>query len=172
MIFFSDESYRWLCKSGEKVELKYNFKEFNELSGKSKALSAKLNVSLLDIEKVAFVIMKEDGPIKEGKPEKVPSGRPRGRPRLPDDQKKPPKESSGRGRGRPKGSFKTDKAVPKTPRGTGKRGRPAGSTKRATKNEEVEKSAESSTVQHPASPAKRKANEDVSNDVSSKKAKA
>lgn len=69
IIFFSDEGYRWLVHGGEMVVLKYTFAEFDELHGKAKALITKLGtgVTPLDIEKVAFVIMKENEPVKEKK---------------------------------------------------------------------------------------------------------
>jgi hypothetical protein len=101
VIFFADEAYRWLCHGGEKVAIKYNTQEFVDLFAKAKALSAKLRVTALDIERVAYVIMKESQPPKEPKLMKEPSERPAGRPRIPEDQKKPKPPPSGRGRGRP-----------------------------------------------------------------------
>ncbi|KAG0652296.1 hypothetical protein D0Z07_0899 [Hyphodiscus hymeniophilus] len=133
VIFFSDEAYRWLCADGGKSSIKYSIKEFDELHDKAKAIMAKLKVSPIDVEKVAFVIIKENEPVHVPKPKPVPSGRPRGRPPLPEDQKKPVKPSvPGRKRGRPPGTA-TKEAAPKTPNGTAKRGRPA-----AAKVEETE----------------------------------
>lgn len=60
VVFFSDEAYRWLCASGNpKAEIKYNFKEIDQLFEKSKDLMDRLQVTALDIEKVAYVLMKE-----------------------------------------------------------------------------------------------------------------
>lgn len=131
VIFFSDEAYRWLCANGEKTSPKYNVKEFDDLHANANALMARLKVTPIEVEKVAFVIIKEKEPVKEPKPKPVPSGRPRGRPPLPESEKKPKKPTvPGRGRGRPPG---TTKVAPKSPTGTGKRGRPA-----AAKTEEAE----------------------------------
>jgi hypothetical protein len=165
IIFFSDEAYRWLCTNGEKANPKYNVKEYDDLHAKSKALIAKLKVSPTDVEKVAFVIIKENEPVRVPKGKPVPSGRPRGRPRLPDSEKKQPKKASvpGRGRGRPPGSGvgakKAANAAPKTPSGTSKRGRPA-----KVKVEEAEDT--------PKSGGKRKAADETPSSGRSKKAKA
>lgn len=106
VIFFEDEAYQWLCQGGEKTKIAYNLKEFEEIFKNSKALSTKLKVSPIDIEKVSYVIIKENEPPKEVKPAKVSSGLPRGRPKKPDHLKKPVKPKSGLGRGRPVGSKK------------------------------------------------------------------
>jgi len=126
VIFFSDEAYRWLVKGGDKTKILYNVKEFEELYTKAKAFQHKLKVSPIDIEKAAYVLIKENEPVHVPKPKKEPSGRPRGRPALPESEKKIKKPTvPGRGRGRPKGAIKKD-ATPKTPNGEGKkRGRPA-----------------------------------------------
>jgi hypothetical protein len=164
VIFFSDEAYRWLCHGGEKVTPKYVTKEFEDLYRKSKELSTKLKVSPLDIEKVAFVIIKENEPVYKPKPKKLPSGRPVGRPTLPESEKKPKPVASGRGRGRPAGSGTTKaKAEPETPNGNGaNRGRAA-----AVRTEEG-----SSPALTPAKSAKRKAEDDASKSAGDKKVKA
>lgn len=127
MIFFSDEAYRWLVKGGEKTKIMYKSLEFEELYAKARALQERLKVSPIDIEKVAYVTIKENEPVAETKT-KIPSGRPRGRPRKPDSEKITKKPAvPGRGRGRPKGSTKVPQAPPNSePK---KRGRPPGSTK-------------------------------------------
>jgi hypothetical protein len=158
VIFFSDEVYRWLVAGGSKISPKYTAKEFEEIHAKVKSLQARLKVSPIDIEKVAFVVIKENEPVKVPKPKAVPSGLPRGRPRLPDDEKKPKKPTvPGRGRGRPPGGAKK---APKTPNGTGKRGRPAA----AKAEEETETPVKSG--------GKRKAADDTPGTARSKKAKA
>jgi hypothetical protein len=129
VIFFSDEAYRWLCADGKKASPKYTVKEFDELFGKAKTLMTKLRVNPIDVEKVAFVLIKENEPVYEPKPKKVPSGLPRGRPSKPDSEKKAKKPTvPGRGRGRP--PKVVDGAAPKTPKApkeaNKKRGRPAG----------------------------------------------
>ena len=78
IIFFSDEAYRWLVADGEKTSIKYDVKEYDALHAKAQALAKKLGSSPIDIEKVAFVIIKENEPVKEPKPAYVPSGLPRG----------------------------------------------------------------------------------------------
>ena len=128
MIFFSDEGYRWLCADGKKASPKYTTKEFEELFSKAKTLMTKLRVSPIEVEKVAFVLIKENEPVYEPKPKKQPSGLPRGRPRKPESEKKVKKPTvPGRGRGRPPKT--TNGVAPKTPKAPGeakKRGRPAG----------------------------------------------
>ena len=138
VIFFSDEAYRWLVKGGEKPKILYKTSEFEELFSKAKELQNRLKVSPIDIEKVAYVLVKENE-APEPKPD-IPSGRGRGRPRLSESEKKTKKPAvPGRGRGRPKGSTKVP---PKTPTSEPrKRGRPTGSTK-AKKMEALAERAE------------------------------
>jgi hypothetical protein len=63
VIFFSDEAFWWLCCSGKKAPIKYNAKEYQELNAAARALAERLDVSAIDIEKVAYVVMKgEDLP--------------------------------------------------------------------------------------------------------------
>jgi len=100
VVFFSDELYRWLLHDGKKVSPKYTAKEFEELFSKAKSFMSRIKCTPVELEKAAFVIIKENDPVKEPKPEKVPSGLPRGRPKKPDSEKKL-KPPSGRGRGRP-----------------------------------------------------------------------
>jgi hypothetical protein len=100
--FFSDEVYKWLVNEGElKPNPKYTTKEFEAVHAAAKTLASRLSVNPLQIEKVAFVIIKESEPVREPKPKPVPSGRGRGRPALPDSEKKQKPAPSGRGRGRP-----------------------------------------------------------------------
>lgn len=57
VVFFSDECYKWLVDD-EKV-LRYSDKEFVQLLTEARALAQRLDVELVQIEKVAFVIMNE-----------------------------------------------------------------------------------------------------------------
>ncbi|OTA91183.1 hypothetical protein M434DRAFT_355243 [Hypoxylon sp. CO27-5] len=59
LIFFSDEAFYWLCCNGQKHSIKYNAKEYQELSTASVALERRLGVDAVEIEKVAYVLMKE-----------------------------------------------------------------------------------------------------------------
>lgn len=129
VIFFSDEAYSWLVKGGHKTKIMYKTSEFEELYAKAQDMQARLNVSPIEIEKVAYVIIKESEPPKVSTTY-VPTGKPRGRPRLPDSEKKATKPTvPGRGRGRPKG---TTTVAPTSPAGEPKkRGRPPGSAKKS-----------------------------------------
>ncbi|MCV5063026.1 hypothetical protein OFM35_31620, partial [Escherichia coli] len=60
VIFFADEAYYWLCGDGKKVPLRYNVKEYNSLCQRSQALSQRLGVKAIDIERVAFVLMRQE----------------------------------------------------------------------------------------------------------------
>lgn len=124
VIFFSDEVYRWLCADGEKVSPKYTIKEFDEIHGNAKTIMDRLKVSPIEVEKAAFVIIKENEPVYEPKPKSVPSGKPRGRPAKAEGEKELKKETvPGRGRGH---DPRTVKVAQKTPLGEPKpRGRPA-----------------------------------------------
>ena len=127
VIFFSDEAYYWLCTNGEKSAIKYNVKEFEDLHTKTKALMTKLKVSAIEIEKVAFVIMKENETVS--KPGPVPTADPKGKAALPGCEKKVSQAPvSNRKRGNAAGSSSMKKAGPKTPSSIGKRGRQAAVT--------------------------------------------
>ncbi|KUI58695.1 hypothetical protein VP1G_05983 [Cytospora mali] len=89
VIFFSDEAFYWLCRDGKRESIKYNAKEYKELSEKARDLTKRLNVSAVDVERVAYVLMNDAGsetPATElskvakktasgGNPEAVPSKR-------------------------------------------------------------------------------------------------
>ncbi|THV52856.1 hypothetical protein BGAL_0066g00160 [Botrytis galanthina] len=148
--FFSDECFKWLVNDGEhKPTPKYNVAEFEKIHAAAKSLATRLRVNPLQIEKVAFVIIKETEPVL--KKIKVPSGRGRGRPssgivkpkptpRVP----KPPKEPKAPKEPKPAKEPKAPKEpkpakepkaakTPKSPKAKavvekktpGKRGRPA-----------------------------------------------
>ncbi|TVY62816.1 hypothetical protein LSUE1_G007572 [Lachnellula suecica] len=136
VIFFSDEAYRWLVADGAKVNLKYNAAEFEDLFKKAKALQVKhKGISPIEIEKVAYVLIKENEPVKVPAGKREPTGKPRGRPPMAEHLKKAKKEVvPGRGRGRPPANgVAKAKAEPKAKAATngaakaagGKRGRPA-----------------------------------------------
>ncbi|KAL2872942.1 hypothetical protein SGCOL_011911 [Colletotrichum sp. CLE4] len=61
VMFFSDEGYYWLCNKNQKTSLKYNMKEYESLNVEVEKLTKRLNVSALDVEKVAYVIFKQEG---------------------------------------------------------------------------------------------------------------
>jgi predicted flap endonuclease-1-like 5' DNA nuclease len=61
VIFFADEAFYWLCCGGEKGAIKYNAKEYKMLDEEAATLSKRLGVRAVDIEKVAFVLMREGG---------------------------------------------------------------------------------------------------------------
>jgi hypothetical protein len=115
VIFFSDEVYAWLVGKGKISGISYTIKEFQQIFTASSALAKRLDVSPIDIEKVAYVIIRENEPIHTPKEKKEPSGLPRGRPKMAEHEKKPKKEPSGLPRGRPKlpESEKKVKAEPK-----------------------------------------------------------
>jgi hypothetical protein len=102
VIFFSDEVYAWLCNNGNTSGIGYTIPEFEKIYAAANALSKRLDVTPIDIEKVAFVIVRENEPVHEPKPKKEPSGLPRGRPKLAEHEKKQKPEPSGLPRGRPK----------------------------------------------------------------------
>ncbi|KAI1821281.1 hypothetical protein F4861DRAFT_478188 [Xylaria intraflava] len=60
VIFFSDEAFWWLCCSGRKSPIKYNAKEYGQLSDLANKMAKKLQVKATDIEMVAYVAMKEN----------------------------------------------------------------------------------------------------------------
>lgn len=114
--FFSDEVFKWLVNDGEhKPTPKYNIAEFEKVHSAAKALSTRLRVNPLQIEKVAFVIIKESEPVYVPREKPAPSGRGRGRPAKPDSEKKV-KAPSGRGRGRPSSGIVKPKPTPRVPK--------------------------------------------------------
>lgn len=57
--FFSDEMYYWLVNGGQKTKLKYDLWEYRILAGKLEHLCERLKASAIDVEKVAYVLVKE-----------------------------------------------------------------------------------------------------------------
>ncbi|KAA8575642.1 hypothetical protein EYC84_004765 [Monilinia fructicola] len=116
--FFSDEVFKWLVNDGEhKPTPKYSVAEFQKVHTAAKTLAARLRVNPLQIEKVAFVIIKETEPVLVPKEKPAPSGRGRGRPAKPDSEKKVKPPPSGRGRGRPASGIVKPKPAPKPAKG-------------------------------------------------------
>ncbi|KAI0517194.1 hypothetical protein F5B22DRAFT_133136 [Xylaria bambusicola] len=60
VIFFSDEAFWWLCCNGQKSPIKYNAKEYQQLNIAAEKLAKRLQVGATDIEKVAYVVMKDE----------------------------------------------------------------------------------------------------------------
>ena len=67
VIFFSDEAFYWLCCAGKKAPIKYNPKEYLALRTEADILAKRLGVSAVDIEKVAYVLMKQPETTKDSK---------------------------------------------------------------------------------------------------------
>jgi hypothetical protein len=59
VVFFSDEAFYWLCCDGSKAPIKYNKKEYAELNRRAQALAERLGVTAVDIELVAFVLLRQ-----------------------------------------------------------------------------------------------------------------
>ncbi len=59
VIFFSDEAFYWLCCGGKDSTIKYNNKEYVLLREKATELVERLDVPATDVEKVAYVLMKQ-----------------------------------------------------------------------------------------------------------------
>jgi hypothetical protein len=62
VIFFSDEAFYWLCCGGSRTPLKYNMKEYTELTERSNALTKRLGVKAVDVERVAYVLFNDQSP--------------------------------------------------------------------------------------------------------------
>lgn len=60
VIFFGDEVFYWLCCGGKAQSAKYNMKEYVTLHDKATALAKNLDASMMDIEKVAYVVLKQN----------------------------------------------------------------------------------------------------------------
>ena len=79
-IFFSDEVFWWLCCKGEKAAIKYNAKEYKDLNEKARKLIDRLGVKAIDIEKVAYVVMRTDAASTPAAAASKPSGKPLAKP--------------------------------------------------------------------------------------------
>jgi len=177
VVFFSDELYRWLCADGKKASPKYTTKEFEELFSKAKAFMSKIKCTPIELEKAAFVIIRENEPVYEPKPKKEPSGLPRGRPAKPDSEKKAKKPTvPGRGRGRPPKTTNgvAPKAAAKPAGEAKKRGRPVKAKVEPEEEQGEDEDEEAAEEEEKTTtPKKRKASEaPTSAKRSGKKAKA
>ncbi|KAL7620251.1 hypothetical protein AAE478_009244 [Parahypoxylon ruwenzoriense] len=59
VVFFSDEAYYWLCCGGQKPPIKYSAREYAELASAARILAGRLGVDAVDVEKAAYVVMRE-----------------------------------------------------------------------------------------------------------------
>lgn len=62
VIFFADEAFYWLCCGGKKDPIKYNAKEYAALNAQVQTLCKRLGVQAVDVERVAFVLLRQAGP--------------------------------------------------------------------------------------------------------------
>ncbi|SPQ18042.1 273e3e92-24c6-45ec-8849-31d72254a53f [Thermothielavioides terrestris] len=76
IIFFSDEAFYWLCCQGSKSPIKYSQKEYAELSERAQALAKRLGVHAVDVERVAYVLMREPAEHMSTTAAKPPTGSP------------------------------------------------------------------------------------------------
>ena len=65
VIFFSDEAFYWLCSDSRKSTIKYNAREYQDLLSETQSLVKRLEISAIDVEKVAFVLIKKPELTKE-----------------------------------------------------------------------------------------------------------
>lgn len=72
VIFFADEAFYWLCGKGSKCLIKYNAKEYVSLTERSQAVSKRLGVRAVDVERVAFVLMRQGEVGEQVAPGKAP----------------------------------------------------------------------------------------------------
>lgn len=72
VVFFADEAFWWLCCGGKKDAIRYDAKEYKDLNARAAAVAERLDVRAVDVERVAFVIMREGGgaaePARDSKP--------------------------------------------------------------------------------------------------------
>ncbi|KAK2005700.1 hypothetical protein LZ32DRAFT_545492 [Colletotrichum eremochloae] len=73
VIFFSDEAYYWLCNKGQKASLKYSMKEYESLNYQAGKLLKRLGVGAMEVEKVAYVVLKQEDSIPEPTPDESTS---------------------------------------------------------------------------------------------------
>ncbi|KAK4136548.1 hypothetical protein BT67DRAFT_416702 [Trichocladium antarcticum] len=76
VIFFADEAFSWLCSAGPTPTIKYTLKEYTELNGRARALANRLGVKAVDVERVAFVLLRQLGEAGAPRPDKPPTTSP------------------------------------------------------------------------------------------------
>ncbi|EFQ25552.1 uncharacterized protein GLRG_00696 [Colletotrichum graminicola M1.001] len=69
VLFFSDEAYYWLCNKGQKASLKYSMKDYEHLDSQASKLLKRLGVGAMEVEKVAYVLLKQEGSIPKPTPD-------------------------------------------------------------------------------------------------------
>lgn len=74
VVFFSDEAFFWLCAGGRPVPLRYSAAEYAALSRAAVQVADRLSVPVVDVEKVAYVLMQ---------PSSAPAASPSPPPALP-----------------------------------------------------------------------------------------
>ncbi|TWU75335.1 hypothetical protein ED733_006894 [Metarhizium rileyi] len=57
VVFFSDEAYYWLCCRGKRTVIRYTAREYAELTRQAGELARRLDVGMVDVEKVAYVVV-------------------------------------------------------------------------------------------------------------------
>jgi len=119
VIFFSDEAFYWLCCGGKPSPIKYDKKEYEQLQSQAQKLVGRLGVSPVDVEKVAYVLIKKQGDVLGSQTPKVPAHI---------GGKEPPKKPAGKGTKRKRGSDDNDVKQYDVPRSTrrSERNRPKG----------------------------------------------
>ncbi|PFH61978.1 hypothetical protein XA68_15640 [Ophiocordyceps unilateralis] len=60
-IFFSDEAFRWLCRGGDsRAPIRYTVAEYDVLCERAAVVASRLGVEPVELEKVAYVLMRSD----------------------------------------------------------------------------------------------------------------
>lgn len=70
VVYFSDELYKFLCSNGKKVSLKYSFKEYKKLHESAKDFMERIQCTPIELEKVAYVLIKEQEQYQKQSPRK------------------------------------------------------------------------------------------------------
>ncbi|RDA87013.1 hypothetical protein CP532_3229 [Ophiocordyceps camponoti-leonardi (nom. inval.)] len=61
-IFFSDEAFRWLCRGGDaRAPIRYTVAEYRALGEAADAVARRIGVEAVELEKVAYVVMRGGG---------------------------------------------------------------------------------------------------------------
>ncbi|SPO02337.1 uncharacterized protein DNG_05010 [Cephalotrichum gorgonifer] len=89
VLFFSDEAFYWLCCGGKKDPIKYNKKEYAALGESAQQLMKRLGVRALDLEKVAYVAIRQAPAAGDSGQKSEETGRPEVRRARGGSSKKP-----------------------------------------------------------------------------------